>query len=143
MNPAAGFKLLDPVIQKAEENSYEAIITADTVAELAEKLAIPANKLQKNIDDYNSYCDHGQDPDFFKNPDYLHKLTGKGGYLVGKFYSGAYGSVGGVKINENCQVLDDDDKAIPGLYSARSDANTIYADSSTTLPCRATPWAFP
>ncbi|MFS8962686.1 FAD-binding protein [Lactobacillus delbrueckii] len=81
--------------------------------------------MQKNIDDYNSYCDHGQDPDFFKNPD----------YLVGKFYSGAYGTVGGVKINENCQVLDDDDKAIPVLYSAGSDTNTIYANSyNFTLP---------
>ena len=63
------------------------------------------------------------------------KLTGEGGYLVGKFYSGAYGTVGGVKIDENCQVLDDEDQAIPGLYSAGSDANTIYADSyNFTLP---------
>ncbi|MCD5451432.1 FAD-binding protein [Lactobacillus delbrueckii] len=99
-------QLLDPVIKKAEENGYEAIITADSVGELAEKLNIPAAKLQKTIDDYNSYCDHGQDREFFKNPDYLHKLTGEGGYLVGKFYSGAYGTVGGVKIDENCQVLD-------------------------------------
>lgn len=135
VHPAAGFKMLDPVIKKAEENGYEAIITADTVAELAEKLAIPADKLQKQIDDYNSYCEHGQDTEFFKNPAYLHKLTGEGSYLVGKFYSGAYGTVGGVKIDENCQVLDDEDRAIPGLYSAGSDANTIYADSyNFTLP---------
>lgn len=135
VHPAAGFKMLDPVIKKAEENGYEAIITADTVAELAEKLAIPADKLQKQIDDYNSYCEHGQDTEFFKNPAYLHQLTGAGGFLVGKFYSGAYGTVGGVKIDENCQVLDDEDQAIPGLYSAGSDANTIYADSyNFTLP---------
>lgn len=129
VHPAAGFKILDPVIKKAEENGYEAIITADSVGELAEKLNIPADKLQKTIDDYNNYCDHGKDREFFKNPDYLHKLTGEGGYLVGKFYSGAYGTVGGVKIDENCQVLDDEDQVIPGLYSAGSDANTIYADS--------------
>lgn len=62
-------------------------------------------------------------------------MTGEGGYLVGKFYSGAYGTVGGVKIDENCQVLDDEDQVIPGLYSAGSDANTIYADSyNVTLP---------
>ncbi len=55
--------------------------------------------------------------------------------MVGKFYSGAYGTVGGVKIGENCQVLDDGDQVIPGLYSAGSDANTIYADSyNFTLP---------
>lgn len=62
-------------------------------------------------------------------------MTGEGGYLVGKFYSGTYGTVGGVKIDENCQVLDDEDKVITGLYSAGSDANTIYADSyNFTLP---------
>lgn len=85
------------MIKKAEENGCEAIIKAD-------KRAV----LQKQIDDYNK---HGQDSEFYKNPDYLHKLT------------------------ENCQVLDDDDKVIPGLYSAGSDANTIYADSyNFTLP---------
>lgn len=31
VHPAAGFKMLDPVIKKAEENGYEAIITADSV----------------------------------------------------------------------------------------------------------------
>lgn len=135
VHPAAGFKMLDPVIKKAEANGYDAIITADSVGELAEKLAIPAAKLQKAIADYNGYCDQGQDTEFFKKPAYLHKLTGEGGYLVGKFYSGAYGTVGGVKIDENCQVLDDEDRAIPGLYSAGSDANTIYADSyNFTLP---------
>ncbi len=135
VHPAAGFKMLDSVIKKAEANGYDAIITADSVAELAEKLAIPAAKLQKAIADHDGYCDQSQDTEFFKNPAYLHKLTGEGGYLVGKFYSGAYGTVGGVKIDENCQVLDDEDQAIPGLYSAGSDANTIYADSyNFTLP---------
>lgn len=66
VHPAAVFKMLNPVIKKAEENGYEAIITADSVGELAEKLDIPADKLQKTIDDYNSYCDHGQDREFKK-----------------------------------------------------------------------------
>lgn len=136
-------QLLDPVIKKAEENGYEDIITADIVGELAEKLDIPADKLQKTIDDYNSYCDHGQDREFFKNPDDLHKLTGKGGYLVGKFYSGAYGTVGGVKIDEYCQVLDDEDLKtwLFQASTARDQMLTPSTLTATTLPCQATLWA--
>lgn len=143
VHPAAGFKLLDPVIKKAEENGYEDIITADSVGELAERLDIPADKLQKTIDDYNSYCDHGQDREFFKNPDYLHKLTGKGGYLVGKFYSGAYGTVGGVKIDEYYKVLDDEDLKtwLFQASTARDQMLTPSTLTATTLPCQATLWA--
>jgi fumarate reductase flavoprotein subunit len=62
-------------------------------------------------------------------------LTGKGGFLVGKYYQGAYGTVGGVRINSNCEVLNDQQQPIVGLYSAGTDANTIYADSyNFTLP---------
>ena len=55
--------------------------------------------------------------------------------VAGKFYLGAYGTIGGVRINKRCEVLDKDQKPIPGLYSAGSDANTIYGDSyNFTLP---------
>ena len=53
VHPAAGFKMLDPVIKKAEENGYEAIITLMR-RRIIEKLNIPAAKLQKTIDDYNT-----------------------------------------------------------------------------------------
>nr|WP_269325115.1 FAD-binding protein [Lactobacillus delbrueckii] len=141
-HPCPGHRI-SIVIKKAEENGYEDIITADSVGELAEKLDIPADKLQKTIDDYNSYCDHGQDREFFKNPDYLHKLTGKGGYLVGKFYSGAYGTVGGVKIDEYCQVLDDEDLKtwLFQASTARDQMLTPSTPIATTLPCQATLWA--
>ena len=41
----------------------------------------------------------------------------------------AYGSLGGLNINEHCQVLDANKEPIPGLYAAGTDANTIYGDS--------------
>ncbi len=135
VHSAEGFKHLDPDIAKAEENHYEGIVTAETLPELSEKLKISLPKLQSVITRYNSYCAKGYDEEFYKSHQDLHPITGEGGYLVGKFYSGAYGTVGGVKINENCEVQNDDGQTIPGLYSAGSDANTIYADSyNFTLP---------
>lgn len=135
VHPVQGFHIIDQDITKAKENDYEAIITADSVSELADKLAISVDKLQATIDEYNDYCAHGVDEKFFKDEKFLHPITGEGGYLVGKYYVGAYGTMGGVRINAQCQVLDGNDQVIPGLYSAGSDANTIYGDSyNFTLP---------
>ena len=80
-------------------------------------------------------CDCGYDSQFNKNPKFLHPITGKGKYRVGKFYIAAYGTIGGVRVNKYCEVLDKDQNPVPGLYSAGSDANTIYGDSyNFTLP---------
>lgn len=135
VHPVQGFHLIDKDIQKAKENNYDAIITADSVAELAEKLNIAESTLQATINEYNHFCQTGVDTTFYKDNRYLHPITGEGGYLVGKYYVGAYGTMGGVRINAKCQVMDQNDQAIAGLYSAGSDANTIYGDSyNFTLP---------
>ena len=50
-------------------------------------------------------------------------------------YLGAYGTVGGVRVNKYCEVLNKAHLPIEGLYSAGSDANTLYGDSyNFTLP---------
>ena len=98
-------------------------------------LNLDAEKLEKTIDEYNDMCDQGVDTQFYKKHEYLHPITGKGGYLVGKFYIAAYGTIGGVRINKKCEVLDNNLNAIPGLYSAGSDANTIYGDSYNFTLC--------
>ena len=80
-------------------------------------------------------CRCGVDSQFHKPQKYLHPITGKGKYLVGKYYLGAYGTVGGVRVNKYCEVLNKDHLPIEGLYSAGSDANTLYGDSyNFTLP---------
>ena len=80
-------------------------------------------------------CDENFDSKFNKNPKFLHPITGKGKYRVGKFYIAAYGTIGGVRTNKYGEVMDANDQPIPGLYSAGSDCNTIYGDSyNFTLP---------
>lgn len=135
VHPAEAFLAFDEQAKAAVEQNYTGYAEAKSVAELAEKLGIPAEKLQDTLDEYNDYCDTGVDERFHKSQKYLHPITGKGRYLVGKFYLGAYGTVGGVRINKYCEVLDAEQNPIPGLYSAGSDANTIYGDSyNFTLP---------
>jgi fumarate reductase flavoprotein subunit len=65
----------------------------------------------------------------------MHPITGKGKYPAARFYVAAYGSIGGVRINKYCEVMDEDQNPIPGLYAAGNDSNTIYGDSyNFTLP---------
>lgn len=126
-SPTAIFGL-DDEIKRAKETGYEAYIEADTVEELAGKLGIDKEKLQDTIDEYNDMCDANMDTKFGKNPKFLRPI-GKGKLYAGKFYLGAYGTIGGLRINSKCQVLDKEENAIPGLYAAGTDANTIYGDS--------------
>lgn len=135
VHPADAFLAFDQQAKVAVEQGYEAYFEADTVEELAEKLDIDPEVLQDTIDEYNEFCAKGVDEKFHKEQKYLHPITGKGKYLVGKFYLGAYGTVGGVRINKYCEVLNEEGYPIEGLYSAGSDANTIYGDSyNFTLP---------
>ena len=46
-------------------------------------------------------------PSSRKNPAFLHPITGKGKYRVGKYYVAAYGTIGGVRVNKYCEVLDE------------------------------------
>lgn len=135
VHPAEAFLNFEGQAKLAVEQGYEAYFEAETIPELAEKLGIDADKLQATIDDYNAMCRCGVDSQYHKPQKYLHPITGKGKYLVGKYYLGAYGTVGGVRVNKYCEVLNKDHLPIEGLYSAGSDANTLYGDSyNFTLP---------
>ena len=52
-----------------------------------------------------------------------------GPYYCCAQYVGAYGTLGGVLINDRMEVMDDDHKVIPNLYCVGTDACTIYGDS--------------
>ncbi len=133
-SPTAVYEF-DEQAAKAVEQGYGGYFEAETIPELAEKLGIDADVLQDTIDEYNEMCETGADTKFHKQQCYLHPITGRGKYLVGKFYLGAYGTLGGVRINKYCEVLDENLLPIEGLYSAGTDANTIYGDSyNFTLP---------
>lgn len=125
----------DEVAAKAVEQEYMGYAEGKTVAELAEKIGIDPEVLQMTIDEYNEMCEDGLDSKFHKARKFLHPITGKGGYICGKFYLGAYGTIGGVRINRYGEVLDENQVPIEGLYAAGTDANTIYGDSyNFTLP---------
>jgi len=127
-------------VEIAEKTGNKGLFKADSLEELAEKCGIDVDNLIETVDDYNDYCD-GYDEEFFKRKKYLRPLT-KAPYYAAAVRPGGYGTVGGIRINENCEVCDEDYDPIPGLYAAGADACNLYDDSYMfLLPGNSMGWA--
>ena len=126
IDPSVGSDF-DEGFQIIEDEGRTAFAKADTIEELAEKMGIDVDNLVETVDDYNDYCD-STDEEFFKDKKYMRPIV-KAPFYCATIVPGGYGTVGGVKINENCEVLDNDFEPIPGLYSAGADSNNLYDDS--------------
>jgi len=94
----------------------EHVFMADTLEELCSQTGIDFDGLTKTLDNYNRYCDQGLDEQFFKNPAYLRPVR-RGKFYALRVFCGGYSTTGGIKINGDCAVIDDEGRAIPGLYS--------------------------
>lgn len=121
-NPCEGF---EAEWEKLSAQYPDLCAWADAPEELAEKLSIPAKALSRTLEEYNRFCQINYDENFNKPRRYLVPLTGRlYAYRLG---CGAYGSLGGIKINHRFEVITEDYRVIPGLYAAGSDVCDIYA----------------
>ena len=114
---------MDEILARGSKNFFK----GETIEDLAAQIGVDAEVLEETIDDYNDYCE-GRDEEFFKNYKYLKKLK-KGPYYAAAIRPGGYGTVGGIRINENCEACDKDFMPIPGLYAVGADSCNIYEDS--------------
>lgn len=114
-------------VKMAKENGNTNLIVADTIEELAEKAGIDVDNLVDTVDEYNDYCE-SVDEEFFKPKRYLRPIT-KAPFYAARICPGGYGTVGGIRINENCEACDKEFEPIPGLYAAGADSCNIYDDS--------------
>jgi fumarate reductase flavoprotein subunit len=126
--PFTKVKNLDALMKEAFDSGYKDVFVADSLEELADKTGIDPDGLKATVDEYNKYCEKGFDPIFNKSHKLLRPIKTPRFY-AGKQLPGAYGSLGGIKINHKAEVLDKDWKKIPGLYAAGTDACSIYGDT--------------
>lgn len=114
-------------IEVAKKNGSKGIFIADSIEELADMTGINKDNLVETVDAYNDYCD-STDEEFFKEKRFMRPLV-KAPYYAVQIRPGGYGTVGGIRINENCECCDSEFEPIPGLYAAGADACNLYDDS--------------
>lgn len=93
--------------------------TAPTIRELAQKMGVDPEGLEKTIDRYNNVLVKNQkDPDFGKAPRNLTKRIEKGPFWA--CYTGmtVHHTMGGINCNTKAQVLDWQGNVVPRLYAA-------------------------
>lgn len=113
----------------SEELARGIIPWGNTVEELAEMMheiddrlgGMDVDALKKTIEDYNAYCEAGEDPEFGRNPETLLPLVPP--FYAIPYYPAGVTTLGGAKKNTKAQVLDIHDEVIPRLYAAGSFGN--------------------
>jgi len=90
----------------------------DTISDLAKQFRIPLSSLKKSIQDYNNAIDQGK-PDAFGKPvtSSTLKISSPPYYAI-RLWPKIHYTPGGIGINSQAQVLDFNQKPIPGLYAA-------------------------
>jgi len=104
-------------------------VIADTLGELAKKIGIPADALEKTVADHNRYIQEGKDPDFNKPMSKLMLPLDKGPFYAVAQWPAVHHTMGGVRINKNAQVLDVFGSLIPGLYAAGEATGGIHGSN--------------
>lgn len=120
---ASGLSMLHNKEQKSTKNFF----VAETLEDLCDQTGINLEELKKTIEQYNN-ASTSYDDLFFKKHKYIKPLRG-GKLYAAKHYPAGYGSLGGVVVNDNLEVISEKGDKIPGLYACGTDACNIFGDS--------------
>lgn len=121
----------------------DGVVVADTIEELAETCGIDATGLTETLASFNENAKNGVDPDWHRgerlfdtsamsDPERTDLVnTCLGPVETPPFYCmtylpGTLGTSGGLRINENAQVLDNDGAPIDRLYASGCNAASVY-----------------
>ena len=98
-------------------NESPFIVQADSLKALAPKMKVNPETLIETVDRYNESVAAGKDAAFGRDVTGLKKIEKPPFYAI-QFFPAVRKTIGGVKTNLKCQVLDKHFKPIPGLYAA-------------------------
>jgi fumarate reductase flavoprotein subunit len=124
-------------LQKHDKDSSEnAVKIADTWEEIAVWIGAAPETLKKTISDYNAFCDQGHDAVFAKDRQFLRPLSRPPFYAI-RCCPGFHDTMGGIKVTQNMEVRDKNDRLIPGLYSAGAITDGWESDIYCWILCGA------
>ncbi|MDF7638198.1 FAD-binding protein [Lactobacillus sp. ESL0791] len=114
------------------------VIKADSIPELAEKMSVPAEKLQSTIDEFNFFAKNKHDYAFHRAPETLREFAEAGPYYAALLVQTIGWSEAGPRRNAHAEILTPDKKPIPHLYGAGelgSNMSNLYQGGSDLADC--------
>lgn len=126
-NPGMGTReMLEAYIPGANPENFTAVTNwtpsmadvhkADTLDELADVLGVPADNLKASVEQWNAYCEAGEDPQFGLDKRYLQPIDTPPYWGVNQHVK-VISVNSGVMVDGNYQVVDSDLAPIPGLFA--------------------------
>jgi fumarate reductase flavoprotein subunit len=110
------------------------IRSAESLEELAQKIEVPKDAFLATVARYNELAQKGVDEDYGKRAACLTTIE-KPTFYASPLGTALLVTLGGLKINEQLQVLDQELNVIPGLYAAGNASGNYYAnDYCVNLP---------
>ena len=103
------------------------IYKADSLADLAKQLAMPADKLEATVAEFNKMVEAKNDPKFGRK--LFDRPIVKPPFYATPRAPSIHHTMGGLQISTNAQVLDKNGKPIPGLYAAGEVTGGIHGSN--------------
>jgi len=104
-------------------------IEAASIREMAGKLGIPADALEKTVNDHNKYIETGKDPDFNKSMTKVMIPLVEGPFYSVAQWPAVHHCMGGIRINPMAQVIDVFGAVIPKLLAAGEVAGGVHGSN--------------
>jgi fumarate reductase flavoprotein subunit len=100
---------------------------AETIEELAKAIGVPADALKQTVDRYTELARKKCDEDFHKDSALMFTIEQSPFYAI-PLKSHFMVTLGGLNVNPQLQVLDQQDQAIAGLYAVGNAAGNFFAN---------------
>ncbi len=126
ISPAVPLPGLERELNKRSDPDF--MMISDSWKDIAKWMGASPEVLTGTIDEYNRACDQNHDTLFVKDTKYLRPIR-RAPYYVIKGHASICDAIGGIKINENMEVLDTAEKPISGLYAAGSTTGCWESES--------------
>lgn len=128
INDSSIVKLLNSFNEDVETLvSIGRIYKADSLADLAKQLGMPADKLEATVAEFNKMVEAKNDPKFGRK--LFDRPIVKPPFYATPRAPSIHHTMGGLQISTNAQVLDKKGKPIPGLYAAGEVTGGIHGSN--------------
>ncbi|RYD86320.1 MAG: FAD-binding protein, partial [Sphingomonadales bacterium] len=115
------------------------LIEAKTIRALAEKIGVPADRLERTVAEFNANALHGKDPEFDRGGNAFDLMQGDPAHLphpnlgpltdppfyAVRLHPGDCSSILGLATSVDAEVSRVDGSVVPGLYAVGLDANSM------------------